>query len=186
VHPDELKFASADAATYFAAYKKYAAGSRSWSPPILDRWILLPMMRLVPRKRRESILERQSLRARARALDVEGPVPSLPEWQAIPTPGHTPGHVAFFRGSDRLLIAGDAVVTVELNSLRELVLWTSGRAVQKLAAPPRYFTWSRRVTVESLRLLAELQPAIIAPGHGPVIAGTDLADRLRTLASGLR
>lgn len=36
---------------------------------------------------------------------------------------------------------------------------------------------------ESISVLAELRPAVIASGHGPVIAGADLAERLRTLAS---
>jgi hypothetical protein len=36
---------------------------------------------------------------------------------------------------------------------------------------------------ESMRVLAQLQPAIIASGHGPVLAGADLAERLKTLAN---
>ncbi len=40
-------------------------------------------------------------------------LPGLPDWEAVPTPGHTPGHVAFFRRSDRVLITGDALVTVD-------------------------------------------------------------------------
>jgi glyoxylase-like metal-dependent hydrolase (beta-lactamase superfamily II) len=102
------------------------------------------MMRLMPRKRRDSILEKQSFRDRTRALDTGEPVPHFPDWQAIASPGHTPGHVSFFRDSDRLLIAGDTVVTVELNSLRGFALWVLGRPLEKLSAPPRYFTWSRR------------------------------------------
>jgi membrane protease YdiL (CAAX protease family) len=34
-----------------------------------------------------------------------------------PRRGHTPGHAAFFRSRDRVLITGDAVLTVNLNSV---------------------------------------------------------------------
>ncbi len=56
-------------------------------------------------------------------------VPGLPDWQVIPTPGHTPGHLAPFREADRTLIAGDAVLTVDLNSL--------GDALSQKAHPRR-------------------------------------------------
>ena len=49
-------------------------------------------------------------------IDPDAGVPGLPDWQVIPTPGHTPGHLALFREADRTLIAGDAVLTVNLNS----------------------------------------------------------------------
>src|SRR4051794_37684840 len=52
------------------------------------------------------------LRDRLRALPMKGsagmaPVPELPGWELIHTPGHTPGHVSFFRRDDRTLLAGD-------------------------------------------------------------------------------
>ena len=37
--------------------------------------------------------------------------PGLPDWQVVATPGHSAGHVAFFRPGDGVLIAGDAVLT---------------------------------------------------------------------------
>src|SRR3954447_4402179 len=49
-------------------------------------------------------------------LPAEGIVPFLPDWRWIPTPGHSPGHVSFFRDSDRTLIAGDAFVTQKQES----------------------------------------------------------------------
>jgi glyoxylase-like metal-dependent hydrolase (beta-lactamase superfamily II) len=183
VHPDELRLATADASTYFATYGRYSAGSRRWRPPALDRWVLLPLMHLMPRARRDSLLDEQSLRDRARALDAGGAVPALPGWEAVPTPGHTPGHVAYFRGSDGLLIAGDAVVTVELNSLSGLLLWALGRREQRLSGPPWYFTWNRRVARESVTTIARLRPAILAPGHGPARAGAEVAEELQGLAN---
>src|SRR5690606_32446334 len=41
-------------------------------------------------------------------LPIDGSDPELPEWRWIHTPGHAPGHIAFFRERDRTLIAGDA------------------------------------------------------------------------------
>ncbi len=46
---------------------------------------------------------------RVSVLPENGEISVLPGWQWIHTPGHSPGHVSFFRPSDRLLIAGDAV-----------------------------------------------------------------------------
>jgi glyoxylase-like metal-dependent hydrolase (beta-lactamase superfamily II) len=39
-------------------------------------------------------------------LPPDGVVPFLPDWRWIHTPGHTPGHVSFYRESDGSLIAG--------------------------------------------------------------------------------
>ena len=90
----------------------------------LDRWLIAPLLRLMPRRKVESSLSRTSLEGTAQAFDPGAGVPGLPDWQAIPTPGHTPGHVAFFRSSDRVLITGDAVLTVNLNSVRDLLAGT--------------------------------------------------------------
>src|SRR5438477_2584025 len=37
------------------------------------------------------------LGGRVRALPADGSVPGLPGWRWVHTPGHTPGHVSFFR-----------------------------------------------------------------------------------------
>src|SRR5207244_5588565 len=54
---------------------------------------------------------------RAHALPGDCSVPGLRGWRWIHTPGHSPGHVSFFRESDRCLIAGDAFVTTKQESL---------------------------------------------------------------------
>lgn len=184
VHPDELRFATAGASTYFATYEQYWDGHRRWRPPPLDRWILLPLMHVLPQQRRNRMLDEQSLEARARSLETHGTVPHLVGWEAIPTPGHTPGHVVFFRRLDRLLIAGDAVTTVELNTVRGLSLWTAGGGQEKLAGPPRYFTWNWRVATDSIATIARLEPAIVAPGHGPARQGADVAAAMKSAGYG--
>ena len=88
----------------------------------LDRWLIAPVLRLMPSRKVEAMVSRNSLEGIARGFDPADGVPGLPDWQCIPTPGHTPGHVAFFRASDRVLITGDAVLTVDLNDARNLLL----------------------------------------------------------------
>jgi hypothetical protein len=50
-------------------------------------------------------------------FDPQVGIPELPDWAVIHTPGHTPGHLSLYRRRDGVLITGDAVVTVDLNSL---------------------------------------------------------------------
>lgn len=52
------------------------------------------------------------------------PLPGAPAWRALWTPGHTAGHLSLFRSTDRLLIAGDAILprvsaTIGVNRQRE-------------------------------------------------------------------
>ena len=99
MHPDELPLATAD----------FAAMVASAGP--LDRYLILPLMRVMGRRRREAVLARSSLGDVARVFEPGAGVPGLPGWEWVPTPGHTPGHVSYFRPSDRVLITGDALVT---------------------------------------------------------------------------
>jgi glyoxylase-like metal-dependent hydrolase (beta-lactamase superfamily II) len=159
----------------------------------LDRWLMLPILRAAGKRHIQTIMARGGLREFA--LPLQGaaapqgggayappdsrpamPVPGLPDWQAIPTPGHTPGHVAFFRGQDRVLIAGDAVVTV-VDPLSALL---GKHAV--LSQPPWYFTWNRREARLSIARLAELEPLVIAGGHGRPQVGSAVAAKLHELA----
>ena len=109
VHPGELPLASG---RYLPEYG---------NP--LDRWLIAPLLRLMPRRAVEASLSRNSLQGTARAFDPVAGVPGLPDWQAVPTPGHTPGHVAFFRGKDRVLITGDAVSDRECELRPRLPDW---------------------------------------------------------------
>ena len=115
---------------------------------------------------------------RARELPDDGSVPGMPGWHQVLTPGHSPGHVSFFRPSDRTLIAGDAFVTTRQESA--LAALTQAPIVHR---PPAYFTqdWvSARGSVE--RLLA-LDPATAVTGHGLPMRGAALGDGLRRLAA---
>ena len=158
VHPDELPMVFGDISTF----KTYA------NP--LDRWVVLPLLRLMGRKRSQAMVSKASLKDVARALDLSAELPGLPDWQLVPTPGHTPGHVAFFRPADRVLIAGDALVTVNLNSLGGLLL-----KKRRVSGPPWYTTWNWRLAKESVAVLAKLEPAVLAGGHGIPMAGPETA-----------
>ncbi|MET8760775.1 MBL fold metallo-hydrolase [Lentzea sp. NPDC004782] len=140
----------------------------------LDRWILGPFMRLLPATTRDRIVAAGDFTGTVRDLDqISGP-PFLPGWETVPTPGHTPGHVAYLRRRDGVLITGDALLTIDLNAM--------GR--RRLAGPPWYTTWHRYTAEDSIRTLAALRPEVIAPGHGePLCSGA--ATRLRAFADQL-
>lgn len=168
MHPAELPIACGDFAAMAAA-----AGP-------LDRWVILPAMRAMGRRRREAVLTRSSMGALARAFDPGDGAPGLPGWACIPTPGHTPGHVAYFRPTDRVLIAGDAVVTLRVNALGGIVLGRPG-----LSGPPWCTTWDAEKARASIRAASRLDPAVLAGGHGPPMTGPGTADALRAFAARL-
>jgi glyoxylase-like metal-dependent hydrolase (beta-lactamase superfamily II) len=87
--------------------------------------------------------------------------------EVIPSPGHSPGHVAFLDRRDGTLIAGDVFTTY------------GGAAVSNhfhlrfpLAAMA---TWDKAKDLESARALRALEPAILAVGHGPALRGPEAA-----------
>jgi hydroxyacylglutathione hydrolase len=77
-------------------------------------------------------------------------------FQVLDVPGHSPGHVAFWRASDRVLIVGDV-----LNGMN---LLTSRAGLRE---PPAAFTPDPARNRASVRRLAELEPAVVLFGHGP-------------------
>lgn len=87
------------------------------------------------------------------------------------------GHVAYFRPGDRVLISGDAIVTLKVNSLAGLVLQRSG-----LSAPPWYTTWNGRAAAASIQFLASLEPTVLATGHGKPMIGVETAAALHEFA----
>lgn len=74
----------------------------------------------------------------------------------LETPGHTPGHVSFWRESDRVLILGDV-----LNNMNLLT------GVPGLREPPSLFTPDPVRNRACARRLAELRPSLACFGHGP-------------------
>ncbi len=103
----------------------------------------------------------------ATAFDPSADVPGLPDWQCIATPGHTPGHASYFRPADRVLITGDALLTVSAMSL-----WGVIPGQHQLCCPPRISTWDWAAATKSIAQLAALEPQVLAPGHGTPMTGT--------------
>jgi len=103
----------------------------------------------------------------------------MPGWRVLHTPGHTPGHVSFFRSEDATLIVGDAFCTTKAESFFEAALARQ----PELHGPPAYFTWDWKMARESVHRLADLNPRIVAPGHGKPLAGDGVAAALRVLAA---
>jgi glyoxylase-like metal-dependent hydrolase (beta-lactamase superfamily II) len=116
------------------------------------------------------------LGARVRALPDDGSVPGLPGWRWVHTPGHTAGHISLWREPDRCLIAGDAFVTVEQESLYKVV-----RQAEEVHGPPAYFTPDWAAARRSVQHLAALDPDIAATGHGTPMRGAALKDGLARL-----
>ena len=146
----------------------------------LDRRVILPLLRLLPPRSRERALTGDGVTDIVRALDPAAPPPGLPDWSCVPAPGHTPGSVAFLRPRDRLLVTGDALLTVDLASMRGLVLQRP-----RLAPPLRFTDWDRSATEETIAALARLQPRTIAPGHGRPRSGPSVPHDLQALADRL-
>jgi glyoxylase-like metal-dependent hydrolase (beta-lactamase superfamily II) len=116
--------------------------------------------------------------SRVQPLPADGSVPAMPGWRWIHTPGHTVGHVSLFRDTDRLLIAGDAFVTTQQESLYEVIQQKQG-----VHGPPAYFTPDWASARQSVERLAALNPAIAATGHGTPMSGEALTSGLSDLVA---
>ena len=89
----------------------------------------------------------------------------------LDTPGHSPGHVSFWRESDRVLICGDVFFNMHLLT-----------TAPGLRQPPGPFTVDPALNRRSERRVAELEPAVASFGHGPVIDDDAAAQLTRFVA----
>ncbi len=84
----------------------------------------------------------------------------------LETPGHTRGHIAFWRESDRVLILGDVLNNINLMT-----------GIPGLHDPPELFAVDPVRNRASARRLAALRPALVCFGHGAPLRDPDkLAD----------
>lgn len=137
----------------------------------LDRWVILPAMRLVGAGRRRRIFAAATLEPVVRGLDLEGEVPGMQGWRAVPSPGHTLGHVSFFRARGRVLLSGDALVTARIDTVTHLLMRRQG-----LSGPPWYTTWDAGAARSSMVRLAALAPEVVGGGHGAPMTGPGTAE----------
>jgi glyoxylase-like metal-dependent hydrolase (beta-lactamase superfamily II) len=110
-----------------------------------------------------------------------GKIPGVAGWEWLATPGHSPGHISLFRRSDRVLLAGDAFATVNMDSWNGLV---TGK--QRLSRPPTPFTCDWDAARSSVKELANLRPNVVGCGHGIPISDPDLPERMEAFAEKFR
>jgi glyoxylase-like metal-dependent hydrolase (beta-lactamase superfamily II) len=113
-----------------------------------------------------------------KALPDDNSVPGLPDWKYIHTPGHSRGHVSFFRERDKTLIVGDAFVTTKQESALSALSYK-----RHLSGPPKYFTCNWASAKISVLKLAALEPEIVATGHGFPMFGVEMRNALHLLGS---
>ena len=124
-------------------------------------------------ERPELILERQpdhpinrfsfgSLAGPGRRVDRKlGEGDEVAGFEVLHTPGHSAGHVALWRESDRVLIAGDVLASQDQLT-----------GVRGMHEPKEFFTPDPARNRESARRLAALEPAVTLFGHGPPVRDT--------------
>jgi len=118
-----------------------------------------------------------NLGKRLRDLPEGGETPGVTGWHWHFTPGHAPGHVAFFQPQESVLLAGDACVTMDLDSAMGIV-----RQAPRISRPPAPFTYDWEQARRSVELMADLRPLTIGAGHGRPMSGPAVAAGLADLA----
>jgi glyoxylase-like metal-dependent hydrolase (beta-lactamase superfamily II) len=149
----------------------YLTGQSNYPPPdpAVGGGVMSTLSRFFPRGP-------INLGDRVRPLPFDGSLPYLPEWRWVHTPGHTPGHVSLFRESDRVLIAGDAFVTVKQESALSML-----KRPARVYRPPAYYTTDWPAAFGSVNKLAKLEPQFAVTGHGLPIHGESLRRGLEKL-----
>jgi hydroxyacylglutathione hydrolase len=105
----------------------------------------------------------------ARAL-IEGD--EVAGFTVLETPGHSRGHLAYWRESDRVLILGDVLTNIDLRA-----------GIPGLREPPAMLTPDPARNRVSARRLAQLRPRLACFGHGaPLRDPGKLADFVARLA----
>jgi glyoxylase-like metal-dependent hydrolase (beta-lactamase superfamily II) len=94
-------------------------------------------------------------------------------FRVVHAPGHAPGEVIFFRDSDRVAICGDLIRNITFITLRT-----------RLAEPPDDLTPDPAENRRSIRKLAELNPSLILPGHGPAVTDIGAFERFAAALPG--
>ncbi|SRR5713226_3013798 len=96
---------------------------------------------------------------------------TVADFTVYDTPGHSRGHVVYFRERDGLAIVGDV-----MNGMNLLT------GIPGLCRPPDLVNEEPRKVNDAIRKVAELRPRIVCFGHGPVLRDPD---RLQRFAAGL-
>jgi glyoxylase-like metal-dependent hydrolase (beta-lactamase superfamily II)/predicted ester cyclase len=92
-------------------------------------------------------------------------------FQVIHLPGHAPGLIGLWRESDRLALVSDCFYTLDV--------W--GRSCPA-SVPPETYNYDTSQARESIRKLAEMEPAAAWPGHGKPTTGDVRGQLLKAAA----
>ncbi|WP_062106276.1 MBL fold metallo-hydrolase [Bacillus niameyensis] len=151
----------------------FLTGQKSYPEPdsTVEGGLVAKMSRMFP-------IEPVNLGNHIKKLPDDGSVPFMPGFRWIHTPGHSPGHVSFFRDEDRALIAGDAFITVKQDTLYKVFTQK-----QEINGPPRYLTPDWNAAWDSVKKLATLKPSIAVTGHGLPMEGDILTNSLEKLVN---
>ena len=84
------------------------------------------------------------------------------DFSVVHMPGHSAGHVVYFRESDRVAVTGDLFSTMDS--------WT--RRI-RIAEPPAFLSVDAEQNRRSIRRLLDLKPSVVLPGHGPALRDLD-------------
>lgn len=146
-HPDEVADAEGDGGRSYAEFERIEdERARRLAPRLTEAWDGGP-------------------------VEIAGTVAEgerVAGFQVVHTPGHAPGQIALFREADRLLLAADAVFTIDAES---------GRPSAPQVAKP-FSNWDTDRARDSIRRLAALRPSAVWPAHGEPILGDGAAARL--------
>lgn len=82
-------------------------------------------------------------------------------FKVISTPGHTPGSISLFNTINQHLIVGDAMQTKGKVAV-------VGQLVPTFPFPT-FGTWNRELALESVKKINQLDPTLLAVGHGKVV-----------------
>lgn len=87
-------------------------------------------------------------------------------FRVVHAPGHAAGEVIFWRESDRVAICGDVIRNITFVTMRT-----------RLDEPPVNLTPDPAENRRSIRKLADLNPTLILPGHGPAVTDMGAFER---------
>ena len=82
-------------------------------------------------------------------------------FKVLATPGHSAGHVTFWREDDGVMVLGDVINTADVYTL-----------IPRLSEPRAYFTPDPAENRRSIRKLGQYEPKLVLAGHGPPLRDT--------------
>lgn len=91
-------------------------------------------------------------------------------FRVVHAPGHAPGLIVLWREEDGLALATDLIYTIDMNGRRS-----------EPHMPDDTYNWDGPLARQSVRKIAELEPAVLWAGHGDPVEG-DVASVLRRVA----